>query len=146
MSVIVDTNVLYAEHDIDASRHEIADSALQQVYDGELGQPYISDYIYDETVTFTLFRANSFPPAKQIGDRLRGIDPYPTVYEMVTVSSEVFEAANNAFERFSEHKLSFTDATTVALLEHHDIDSVLSFDDDFDGIIPRTDPGDLALR
>jgi predicted nucleic acid-binding protein len=39
--------------------------------------------------------------------------------------------------------LSFTDATTVALVERHGIDAVLSFDDDFDGIVERVDPADL---
>jgi hypothetical protein len=37
--------------------------------------------------------------------------------------------------------LSFTDAVTIALCEQHDIDAVLSFDDDFDGTIERIEPG-----
>jgi len=34
MSLVVDTGVLYADHDTDASRHEAAVSALESVYDG----------------------------------------------------------------------------------------------------------------
>ncbi|ERH08524.1 MAG: hypothetical protein J07HX64_00265 [halophilic archaeon J07HX64] len=79
MTVIVDTGVLYADHDRDATRHEPASEALGAVYDGNLGTPYVSDYIYDEAVTLTLKRG-SFPPAKRLGDRLRGVDPYPQVY------------------------------------------------------------------
>ena len=40
--------------------------------------------------------------------------------------------------------MSFTDATTVALAERRGIDRVLSFDDDFDGIVPRLDPATVA--
>jgi predicted nucleic acid-binding protein len=30
--------------------------------------------------------------------------------------------------------------TTIVLAVHHDIDAVLSFDDDFDGLVDRLDP------
>lgn len=39
MTVLVDTGVLYADHDTDATRHEAASSALEAVYDGEYGLP-----------------------------------------------------------------------------------------------------------
>jgi len=140
MTVIVDTGVLYADHDEDATRHESASEALEAVYDGELGQPYVSDYIYDEAVTLTLARSGSFPPARRLGERLRGVDPYPRAYELLQVSTAVFTDAVTVFERYDDQHLSFTDATTVALCERHDIDAVLSFDDDFDGIVDRLDP------
>lgn len=54
MTVLIDTGVLYADHDVDATRHETASNALEAVYDGKLGVPYVSDYIYDEAVTLTL--------------------------------------------------------------------------------------------
>ena len=56
MTVLVDTGVLYADHDTDASRHEEASDALDAVYDGEFGAAYVSDYVYDEAVTLTLKR------------------------------------------------------------------------------------------
>lgn len=143
MTVIVDTGVLYADHDTDASRHDVASEAIEVVYDGELGTPVLSDYIYDEAVTLTLMRG-SFPAAKRLGERLRGVDPYPNVHAMRRVSAAVFDDAVELFERFDDQKLSFTDATTVALCRRHAIDSVLSFDDDFDGIVTRIDPATLA--
>lgn len=140
MTVLVDTGVLYADHDTDASRHEAARRALEAVYDGAFGQPYVSDYIFDEAVTLTQTRAGAFQPAKQLGDRLRGIGSCPPVYELLWVSAAVFSDSVEVFERYDDQELSFTDATTVALAERHDVDSVLSFDDDFDGIVSRTDP------
>ena len=140
MTVLVDTGVLYADHDTDADRHEAAASALSAVYDGEFGQPYISDYIYDEAITLTLKRGGSFTPAKRLSDRLRGVDQYPDVYEMLRVTSPVFESAVEWFEQYDDQHLSFTDATTIALVRQHDIDTVLSFDDDFAGLVDWTDP------
>ena len=143
MTVLVDTGVLYADHDTDASRHETASAALETVYDGALGQPYVSDYIYDEAVTLTLMRGGSFEPAKQLGERLRGAGSYPEAFDRFRVSEPVFTSAIEIFEQYGDQQLSFTDATSVALVEYHDIEHVLSFDDDFDGVVARVDPDEI---
>lgn len=143
MTVVVDTGVLYAEHDTDATRHDAAVGALEAVFDGQLGQPYVSDYIYDEAVTLAQTRGSSPEPARRLGQRLRGEGSYPHLYELVRVSAAVFEDAIEVFEQYTDQRLSFTDATTVALCERHGFDHVLSFDDDFDGVTDRIDPETL---
>lgn len=140
MTVLVDTGVLYADHDNDASRHEAASEALEVIYDGNYGQPFVSEYIYDEAVTLTLKRTGSSSDATTLGKRLRGSDPFPRAFEMLHVSSAIFTDAVTVFEEYDDHGLSFTDTVTVALCRRHDMDSVLSFDDDFDGIVTRLDP------
>jgi len=140
MTVPLDTGILYADHDTDATRHGVAAEALEAVYDGELGHPYISDYVFDEAITLTRTRTGSFAAAKRLSDRLRGSNEYPRVFEMLHVSAAVFADAVTVFERYDDQDLSFTDATTVALVERHGIDQVLSFDDDFDGVVHRTEP------
>lgn len=107
MTVLVDTGVLYADHDTDATRHSSASAALEAVYDGEFGLPYVSDYIYDEAITLTLTRSGSVAAAKQLGDRLRGVDPYPEVYELLFVSAAAFADAVEIFERYDESSLEF---------------------------------------
>lgn len=140
MSVLIDTGVLYAEHDRDAARHESAAAALDAVFDGEFGQPYLSDYVVDEAVTLTRSRAATFGPVGELINKLRGRDPYPSVYELLFVSRDGFADAFAALESYTDHSLSFTDATTVVLCDAHEIDQVLSYDDDFDGLVPRLDP------
>ena len=143
MSLVVDTGVLYADHDTDASRHEAAVSALESVYDGSFGQPYITDYIFDEAVTLARKRTGTHTAAARLSKRLRGVGEYPEAYELLRVSAAVFTDAVDVFEHYDDQSLSFTDATIVATLEQHDIDRVLSFDDDFDGVTPRLDPHDV---
>jgi len=140
MTVLVDTGVLYADHDTDATRHDAASEALDAVYDGEFGHPYISDYVFDEAITLTRRRTGSHAAATRLSDRLRGRDGYPRVYELLHVSAAVFTDAITVFERYDDQALSFTDATSVALLDRHDLDGILSFDDDFDGVVHRFDP------
>jgi predicted nucleic acid-binding protein len=144
MTVLVDTGVLFADHDRDATRHEAASEALEAVYDGTFGHPYISDYIYDEAVTLTRSRSGSMDAATTLGERLRGAGEYPAVYELQYVSMAAFQNAVTAFARYDDQALSFTDATTVALVDRLGINHVLSFDDDFDGIVPRLDPAALS--
>ena len=140
MTILVDTGVLYADHDTDATRHECANETLELLYDGEFGQPYVSDYVFDEAITLTRRRTGSHDAAVRLRDRLQGSDPYPQVFELRHVSTAVFADAIRVFERYDDRTLSFTDATSVALIERHDFDGILSFDDDFDGLVRRIDP------
>ncbi|WP_135663902.1 type II toxin-antitoxin system VapC family toxin [Halorhabdus rudnickae] len=141
MSVIVDTGVLYAHHDVDAHRHEIARAAMKRIVAGEYGQPFISDHIYDETVTLTRTRTGRYADTKQVSNHLIG---QPSPFELLVVDKSQFQRAIETFDRYDDHALSFTDATTISLLEQRDIDHVLAFDDDFDGIVSRLSPGEIA--
>ncbi|WP_135304231.1 type II toxin-antitoxin system VapC family toxin [Haloarcula amylovorans] len=143
MSVLLDTGVVYADHDTDASRHEPASRALEVVFDGKYGQPYVSEYVYDEAVTLTFKRSGSTEAAKRLGRRLRGAGSFPAVYEMLHVSPSLFAAAIDVFEQYDDQRLSFTDATLVSQCKRNDIDAILSFDDDFDGLVERLDPADV---
>ena len=68
-------------------------------------------------MALTLTRGQSDSTAKQLGERLRGSDPYPRAYELVHISEALCTDAVDIFERC---------------------------DDDFDGLVDRTDPADLA--
>lgn len=144
MSVFVDTGVLYAHHDTDASRHEPGLAALNRVLrDAEYGRVMTSDYVYDEVVTLTQKRTGSVDDGIAIGRRIRG-EGYPDAIEMVYATPTLFDAAVETHETYADQDLSFTDAMTVAIIEHHDIDAVLSFDDDFDGVIDRLAPEEIS--
>lgn len=60
--------------------------------------------------------------------------------ELLHVSTAVFNDAISVFERYDYQALSFTGATSVALIDRHDLDEILSFDDDFDGVVRRIAP------
>jgi predicted nucleic acid-binding protein len=144
MSVFVDTGVFYAHHDVDASRHETGVAALNYVLQAaEYGRMMTSDYVYDEVVTLTQKRTGSVADGIAIGRRIRG-DGYPDAIELLYSSATLFDTAVETHETYADQDLSFTDAMTVAMIEHHDIDAVLSFDDDFDGVVDRLAPGSIV--
>lgn len=141
MSVFVDAGVFYAHHDTDAERHGEAVAAFDGLLDGNYGQPYTSDYVLDETVTFARTRSNSFESADTVARRILGEGPFPRVFDLLHVEPDGVRDALDAFRRHDDRDLSFTDATTVALCETRDIDAVMSFDSDFDGLVERVEPG-----
>jgi predicted nucleic acid-binding protein len=141
MSVFVDTGVFYAHHDVDASRHDEAMNALNTVLrSAEYGRVLTSEYVYDEAVTLMYRRTGRVEGAMELGRRIRGVGSYPDSIDLVHSSPPLFDTATETFETYADHGLSFTDAMTVVLAEHHGVDSVLSFDDDFDGVVDRLDP------
>lgn len=142
MSVFVDTGVFFAHHDTDAERHEQAVTAFDRLLDGAYGQPYTSDYVLDETVTLTRVRTGSFDAADAVASRILGEEPYPDVFETLTVEPDDVRSSLRTFRRYDDHDLSFTDATTLWLCESRGIDAVLSFDDDFDGLVERLGSGE----
>ena len=141
MSIFVDTGVFFAHHDTDAQRHDDAVAGLDDLLDGQYGQPYTSDYVLDETVTLTRVRTGSFEAADTVAGRILGEDPFPTVFETIHVEPDDVQASLETFRTYSDHGLSFTDATSVHLCESRGIDAVMSFDDDFDGLVERVEPG-----
>lgn len=140
MSVFVDTGVFFAHHDESAARHDDAVAAFDELLNGTYGQPYTSDYVFDETVTLTQVRTGSFKAADTIASRILGEDPFPNVFETIHVEPDDFRSSLDTFRQYSDHDLSFTDATIISLCESRGIDAVLSFDDDFDGLIDRIEP------
>lgn len=147
MSVFVDTGVFFAAFDRTASRHESARAALESVLRStEYGKVVTSDYVYDETVTLMLRRTGRTAEAMDVGRRIRSMEDgsTPTGPTLLFASPSLFDLAVETFERFADQSLSFTDAMTIAMVDRHELDAVLSFDDDFDGIIERIDPGEFT--
>lgn len=146
MSVFVDTGVFYAAFDSAAPRHRVSQRALATVLqDASFGRVVTNEYVYDETVTLTAQRTGSTQRAVEVGERLWSkSSEWGEAVTMVYTTEALFDDAVEAFERCADHSLSFTDAMTVATVNHRDIDSVLSFDDDFDGIVERLAPADAA--
>ena len=143
MSVFVDTGLFYAVQGTGTSRHDTARDALSAVVQGSYGRALTTNFVVEETATLVRSRTGDFGQAKRAIDRILGRGEYPDAFDLRHVDPELFSRGIDAFDRYSDHELSLTDATTVALVESADIDHVLSFDDDFDGIVDRLEPETL---
>lgn len=143
MSVFLDTGLFYALQGSRTSRHDAARRALDGVLHGPYGRLVTSDYVVDEAVTLVRSRTGDFDQALTVVDRVLGRNGFPKAIDLLCVDRNRFERTVEVFERYDDQPLSFTDASTIAIVRNESIDTVLAFDDDFDGIVDRLDPAEV---
>ncbi|MEM3402119.1 MAG: PIN domain-containing protein [Candidatus Hadarchaeales archaeon] len=132
MSVFLDTSVLVAARNVDDENHDRAKELLISALKGEHGDIYTSDYVIDEAVTLMLRRTKRIELAINVGEYvLRS----PRIKKL-WVSEDIFSAAWEKFKSLRK-PISFTDYTSLALMEKMGIESIASFDSGFDGLVKR---------
>jgi predicted nucleic acid-binding protein len=105
----------------------------------EYGRPLTSDYVFDEVVTTALVRTGRVDAAVKAGKIvLRSPeDSIPAVANLVRVGERAFADAWETFKKARYRGLSFTDHTTLAVMNERRIDMLVSFDRGFDGKVKR---------
>ena len=136
MTVFLDTGIFVAFHNTRDANHTRALELIRTLVEGELGTAYTSDYVFDEAVTVTLVRTGSPENALAVGRMILGEITAPFL-AILRVDEDDFKKAWKLFSQHADRGLSFTDCTSIALLRTRGIESIVSFDTDFDGIIPR---------
>lgn len=140
LSLFVDSGVFIALQNKRDAQHKSAVTALRALARGAYGRGFTSDFILDEAVTGTRARTRSLADAMAVGNRILGLRGFPRILDILPVGGPVVRDALRVLMTYKEKALSFTDATTIALVKARGIDRVLSFDADFDGILERLDP------
>lgn len=102
---------------------------IEQIVNRELpySKFYTSNYIVDEVVTFILYQQSHSEAVKAL-EILRG-SPF---LDVLHVSEGIEARADKEFKKYEDHRISYTDCTTKALMDVHGIDTVFSFDMDFE--------------
>ena len=136
MTVFIDTGVFVAFHNTRDANHREALGLMRRILELELGAAYTSDYVFDEAVTVALIRTGRPENALAVGQMILGEKMAPFL-SFLKVGDEEFNEAWELFPKYVERGLSFTDCTSMALMKSRQIQTIASFDTDFDGIIPR---------
>lgn len=133
MAVFIDTCIFLALYDLDDRYHQRSKELIKNALRGDFGIMFTSDYIIDEAVTAALVRTRRHALAVELGE----YTIKSTRMTKLTVDEDTFKTAWSKFKKFEDRGLSFTDCTTIALLEKHGIKNLMSFDCDFDGLTQR---------
>ncbi len=128
MGILLDTSFLVALSNAKDENMGAAQALKGRIAKKELGQSYLSDYIFDEFVTFLKAKHVPRQKVREIGDALLSDNSI----KLLKVDSNAFLQSWELFKKFDA--LSFTDCTTVILASQFGIKNVASFDSDFDGI------------
>jgi predicted nucleic acid-binding protein len=132
----VDTGVLVAFHNSRDLNHESATRLVKSIAGGEMGPAYTTDYVFDEAVTVALARTGRPDLAVSLGRLILG-QGTPPFMELVNIDEDAFKRSWTLFSMHSKRGLSFTDCASLATMEALRIDTIASFDTDFDGIATR---------
>lgn len=136
MTVFLDTGIFLAFHNTRDANHTRALELIKTLVEGGFGTAYISDYVFDEAVTVALVRTGRPENALAVGRMILGEITAPFT-AILRVGEDEFKKAWTLFPQYADRGLSFTDCTSIALLKTRGIESIVSFDADFDGIVPR---------
>lgn len=133
MSVFIDTNIFAAaklKNDVD---HKQGKKLLEDALFGKYDQVYTSDYIFDEVMTLLIMRTQNHKLTYEYGNSILLSD----IIEIIKVNDDIFESSWKKFCKFKDKILSFTDCTTVAIIDELKIDMIMSFDKHFEGLKPK---------
>lgn len=89
---------------------------------------FTSDYILDELFTRLLYY-KQIDIKKNIQKLKESISAGEIT--VLRIDEALFEKTLEGFLKFSDHKISFTDATSYTLLKSFNLDEVFTLDDDF---------------
>ncbi|KXB07267.1 hypothetical protein AKJ52_00575 [candidate division MSBL1 archaeon SCGC-AAA382C18] len=133
MGIFLDTGVLVAVRNADDNRHERSNNLMEKALKDDFGTIYTSDYIIDEATTLALVRTDDPKLAIDVGKYT--IDS-PRI-KILKISRKDFQATWEKFKSLSDEGLSFTDCSTLHLMEENRIDKIMSYDSGFDGFKKR---------
>ncbi|KAF5410024.1 MAG: VapC ribonuclease [Candidatus Methanogasteraceae archaeon] len=129
MAVFIDTGAFMAYRNKKDIYHSEADDLLRRALQWEFGAIFTTDFIYDETLTLAMVRTGNKTVAKDISDVMLS----PRI-EMLIIDVTVLNKARELFFRLFDKRISFTDATTMAVMQQENIMKIITFDSHFKGM------------
>jgi uncharacterized protein len=133
MAIFIDTGIFVALHNADDNFHSRSKELFKQALKGEFGRIFTSDYVLNEALTTALMRTKRHDLAVDLG---KYIMDSPRITK-VWVGEDSFKDAWRKFQLYKGKRLSFTDCTSLALIEERSIKQIMSFDCGFDGLASR---------
>jgi len=129
MAVFIDTGAFMAYRNKKDVYHSEADDLLRRALQMEFGSIFTTDFIYDETLTLAMVRTGNKNVAKDISDVMLS----PRI-EMIIIDDIILDKARELFFRLFDKGISFTDATTMAVMQQENIGKIITFDSHFKGL------------
>ncbi len=123
--IFLDTNVIVSYAIETDTSHIKADKIMSEISSGKYGNLFISNFIFDESVTVIFVRSKNLTTAIKAGENLK---ISTTILE---VDKSVFEDAWKTFKNQKNTKFSFKDCTIIELMKKNGINNIATFDEDF---------------
>lgn len=123
--IFLDTSFIVSYFNTRDENHSKAVALMKEIGTEKFGMVYITDYIFDESVTVSFVRIKNLTKAIKIGEALR------ETMKMLEIDKPIFDVAWKIFKTQKRTTFSFTDCTTMALMKERGIKNIATFDKDF---------------
>jgi len=127
MASFIDSGVWIAAFNSKDQYHKAGSKIIEALTEDTIKDVYISDYIFNEVVTYIRKKIGSKESIETANSLL---NPYNL--RITYVDQTIFNASYHIFQQYDQ--LSFTDSTIVVLMKNLKIKTLFSFDSGFDGI------------
>ena len=134
MSVLLDTGVIIAAFNRRDRHHHWARRHVKQVLEGKWGPPYVTDYIVDEVLSYAASRLG-----REAGLKLGKLLLEKRIFHIIPVTLDTVLDAWTLYQRHLP-RLSFTDATSLAIAKTYNIDYILTLDEELATLHPSITP------
>lgn len=124
--ILLDTSFLIALKNRADMHFARAQEIQQELFAKKYGSLFLTDYIFDEFMTFLRVRLKNQEEALFLGEHLL----QDKDLSLIGISKVDFQEAWEVFKKYKH--LSFTDATTLVIMKRYSITHLCSFDSDFD--------------
>src|SRR3989338_6384249 len=128
MKVFIDTGAFIA-YFIKQEKYHLDAVNKYKLYRRQKNAFFTSDYILDELFTWFSSKQNKYVLEKLVS-AVQKMTANQEI-KVLSVDNVIFKKAADVLLKFSEHKISFTDATTYVLYKEFSIDEIFTLDDDF---------------
>ncbi|MFH0903580.1 MAG: PIN domain-containing protein [Methanobacteriota archaeon] len=139
MSIFIDACIFIAYVNEKDKLHAQASGLIDDIMDNKHGAVFTSNAVFDEAVTFLLYKTGDVKNAVKVRDFILGNKEkdMQQFTNLLFVDKEVLNKGWKTFVKYASKKLSFTDCTIIELMNSRDIEYLASFDGGFDGIVER---------
>lgn len=96
----------------------------------------MTDYVVTEALNYFVAKSRDAGLPERVARAILGEGKHRWA-ELMRIDATTWAAARARFARHSRAGLSFTDCTSVAIVEGMGLEAILSFDQGFDGVVPR---------
>ena len=132
MAVFLDTGFILALKNKNDKNFEIAQSWMKRFLKNEFGVIYTSTLVFNELVTLALVRIKRADFAINLGNYLLK----SRKIKIISLTDDDFKDSWDAFQKFKEKRLSFTDSTILTHCKRLNCNFLATFDTHFKGLIP----------
>lgn len=135
MKLFLDTGVLIAAISPADKHHAAARNVFHRIAEHEWKEVYTSDYVLAEALNFVRFKIRRREAVDAALEPVFGRRDAPAaVTGILRIHSGRFADALERFRTYFDRGLSFTDCTTLTVMDQEDIEELATFDSGFKGL------------